>query len=145
RIVVSKDEGNPLIFGLPVLSNLNIDINFEIKSYSFRDNPAIKFEWRDIAEQDKHDLVSCKGCPNENLWNELTRPIAKNNLEKHCPKGNSKQSHVQENRPGLGNRVSILDSSKEIASALKNDNRVISSCRGKIFELDRPPERNNNG
>ena len=44
RIVVSKDEGNPLIFGLPVLSNLNIDINFEKKSYSFRDNPAIEFE-----------------------------------------------------------------------------------------------------
>src|SRR5207253_9424612 len=98
RIVVSKDEGNPLIFGLPVLSNLNIHINFEKKCYSFRDDPELEFEWRDIFEQDDHELwaMACRGCPNAKLWNELTRPISENDSFKHRPKVNIPQSHVRE-------------------------------------------------
>src|SRR5437868_11565408 len=35
RCVVSSDKGNPFILGLPVLCNLNIDIDFENKTYRF--------------------------------------------------------------------------------------------------------------
>src|SRR5437868_5242436 len=74
QFVVSSDKGNPLILGLPVLCNLNIDIDFEKKTYKFRNSPEKVYQLRDVTNSNNFAVMSTQ-LSREVLWEELSNPI----------------------------------------------------------------------